>query len=491
MAETMWEYLDTVQEQIRWKRARPVVVRELEQHLMDQRDAFLEEGNAPEAAERLAVEEMGDPVSVGTELDRVHRPKPQWGLLVATMTLALLGGILRVWLTASGAEIYENISPVFTTVALLLGTACLLGAYFLDYTWLTRHARWVYVGALILGMLSLWLSPMRNYASYYTRYVVLLYPTVYAVWLYHCRGNGWKGVLLAVLGSVPLAVIGWLTPYALGVLLLMVTGFVLLLAAAGADWFGLGRGKTAAVVLGIAAAMAGSVVWQVWKNGWYQGRLLMFLHPEVDPLGSGYQAVSVRNALSVSQWVGMGSWSEAVSPYPFERTVPEWSRDFLLSTVIYKLGWLPFLLLVLAVAGLLLWLLWKCLRQRNQAGRLVALSVILPLGLQMLFSVMQNLGYILFSASMPLVTGNLPTVVTMGLIGLALSVFREEPIARDSCPERKPVSKIRLSLQNERDARDGSRVLGVSITISRGETKVMERFTLQQVIYGKTTKIWR
>ena len=83
MAETIREYLDTVQEQIRWKRARPVVARELEQHLNDQRGAFLEEGNTPETAERLAVEEMGDPVTVGTELDRVHRPKPQWWLLTA------------------------------------------------------------------------------------------------------------------------------------------------------------------------------------------------------------------------------------------------------------------------------------------------------------------------------------------------------------------------------------------------------------------------
>ena len=451
MAETIREYLDKVQEQIRWKRARPVVVRELEQHLTDQRDAFVEEGNAPETAERLAVEEMGDPVSIGTELDRVHRPKPQWGLLAATTTLALLGGFLRVCLTASGAGTYENISLFRTAVALALGTACLLGAYFLDYTWLTRHAVGVYIGGLVLGVLSLWLSPDINHASYYTRYVVLLYPTVYAVWLYRFRSRRWKGLLLAILDGVPLVIIGCLAPYALGILLLMVTGFVLLLAAAGTDWFGVGRGKTAAVVLGIASTMAGSVVWQVWKHGWYRGRLLKFLHPELDPFGGGYQAMSVRKALSVSQWLGEGDWSVAVSPAPFERTVPDWSRDFLLTTVVYKLGWLPFLLLVLAVAGLLLWLLWKCLRQRNQAGRLVALSVILPLGLQMLFSVMQNLGYILFSASMPLVTGNLPTVITMGLIGLALSVFREEPIARENSTERGSVSHIRLSLRNEKD----------------------------------------
>lgn len=439
MAETIREYLDMVQEQIRWKRARPAVARELEQHLTDQRDAFLEEGTAPEEAECLAVEEMGDPVTVGTELDRIHRPKPQWGLLAATLILALLGGFLRVWLTASGAETYENISPAFTTVALVLGMACLLGAYFLDYTWLTRHAVGVYIGGLVLGVLSLWLPPDINHASYYTRYVVLLYPTVYAVWLYRFRSSHWKGLLLAILGGVPLVIIGCLAPYALGILLLMVTGFALLLAAAGTDWFGVGRGKTAAVVLGIASAMAGSVVWQIWKNGWYRGRLLKFLHPELDPFGGGYQAMSVRKALSVSQWLGEGDWSVAASPDPFERSVPDWSRDFLLTTVVYKLGWLPFLLLVLAVAGLLLWFLWKCLRQRNQAGRLVALSVIVPLALQTVFSAMQNLGYVLFSASMPLVTGNLSTVVTMGLIGLALSVFRQEPIARENSVARGTV----------------------------------------------------
>ena len=474
MAETIREYLDTVQEQIRWKRARPVVARELEQHLNDQRDAFLEEGNTPETAERLAVEEMGDPMTVGTELDRVHRPKPQWGLLAATIALALLGGFLRVWLTASGADMYEAISPFRTAIALALGTACLLGAYFLDYTWLTHHALGVYFGALAAGVLSLWLSPDINHASYYTRYVVLLYSTVYAVWLYHCRGKRWKGLLLAMLGGVPLAIIGWLAPYLLGVLLLMAAAFVLLLTAAGTDWFGVGRGKTAAVVLGLAGAISGGLVWQVWKNGWYQERLLRFLHPELDPLGSGYQAMAVRKALSVSQWLGRGSWSESISHYPFERTVPDWSLDFLLTTVIYKLGWLPFLLLVLAVAGLLAWLLWKCLRQRNQAGRLVALSVIVPLALQTVFSVMQNLGYILFSASMPLVTGNLPTVITMGLIGLALSVFREEPIDRENSMERGSVSHIRLSLQNEKDAQNENHVLGVSLIISRNGTKTAE-----------------
>ena len=478
MAETIRAYLDTVQEQIRWKRARPVVVRELEQHLTDQRAAFVEEGNTSEEAERLAVEEMGDPVSVGMELDRVHRPKPQWGLLTAVIALALLGGFLRVWLTASGTDIHDDISPMRTAAALVLGIGCLLGAYLMDYTRLTSHAACVYIGALVLGVLSLWLSPDINNVSYYTRYVVLCYPTVYAVWLYHYRGQRWKGFLLAIFGGVPLAIIGLMAPYSTGVLLLLLTGFVLLLTAAGTDWFGVGRKQTTAAVLCLTGAIAGGVAWQVWKNGWYQERLLMFLHPELDPLGSGYQAMTVRKALSVSQWRGEGNWGEVVSSYPYEWTVPAWDSDFLLTTVVYKLGWLPFLLVVLAAAGLLLWLFWKCLRQKNQAGRLVALSVVLPLGLQVVFSVILNLGYVLFSVSMPMICGNLHMVVTMGLIGLALSVFREDSIARIPSAVHRGGSHIRLFFQNERDAQNENHVLGISLIISRNGTKAAEDSSL-------------
>ncbi|WP_455581325.1 permease prefix domain 1-containing protein [Dysosmobacter sp.] len=367
--ETIQAYLETLGAQIRWKRARSPVVRELEAHLEDQREAFAAEGHLPEDAERLAVEEMGDPVALGAELDRVHRPRPQWGLLTAALGLALLGGVLRVWLTA-GVE-HESTNPLRTALALALGCACLLGMYFLDYSRLLRRAGMIYLGALILGALALRFSPVINGTSYYTRYVVLLYPTVYALWLYHLRQRGWKGFFAAVSGGVPLAAVT--------------------LLAAGC------------------------------KAGFFKTRLTLFLHPELDPLGGGYQAVMVRKALTSSRWLGTGNWD---GPYPYERMVPEWNRDFLLTTVIHKLGCLPFLLLTVAAAGFLAWLLLRGLRQQSQPGRLIALSVVLSLGLQAAASVIQNLGYVLFSASMPLIVGNLISVVDMTLIGLVLSVFR-------------------------------------------------------------------
>ena len=82
--ESVRGYLDAVEAQIRWKRARTVAARELETHLEDQQEEFLAEGHPPEEAERLAVEDMGDPVAVGADLDRLHRPRPQWGMWALT-----------------------------------------------------------------------------------------------------------------------------------------------------------------------------------------------------------------------------------------------------------------------------------------------------------------------------------------------------------------------------------------------------------------------
>lgn len=463
--KTIQDYLRTVEEQIRWKRARPAVTRELERHLEDQRDAFQGEGNAPEEAERLAVKEMGDPVAVGAELDRIHRPKPQWGMLALTMLLALAGGFLRVRLTAGWADGHLAVDPERTLIAVGLGTVCLLGAYFLDCSFLGRYAREVYIAAIGVGLLSLWLSPNINCVSYYTRYVVLCYPVIYAVWLYACRGKGWKGLFLAISGGVPLVLVCWRAPFVQGLFLLMVSGLVLLLAAARMDWFGIGKIAAAAVPLGIALLMALGG-YGLLRRGYGASRIAVLLHPEVDPLGDGYQAMMARAALAGSQWLGEGSMGVQYGQYPYEILVPEANQGMFLTTIIYKLGWLPFLLLLLVFAALLVWLLFRCLRQKNQLGRMVALAVVLTLGLQAVLSVVLNFGFVLCGAEMPLVIGDLHTVLDMGLIGLALSVFRGDSIAREVSSVNAFVPWSISCNKWQNDQKD-EKILTVSLIIKR------------------------
>lgn len=443
-SKTVQAYLEQVAEQIRWKRARFAVVAELEQHLNDQKDAFAAQGK--ENAEQLAVEEMGDPVSVGLELDCIHRPKPQWKLLLLTVGLALSGSILRVWLTADWTAYYMNINPFRTGFAFLFGCVALLAGYFLDCSRLGRHVIKIYIGALILGLLLLKLSPTISGVSYYTRYTALIYPTIYALWVYANRGKGWAGLLLSMVGAIPLSAILILAPYTFGLLMFLFIGFVLMLAAAWNNWFGIGRWKSVLPPMLCAGAMVGAML---SYNESFVKRLALALHPEQDPLGAGYQSLSIRKALSVSQWLGEGTWSSDISPYPFAWTVPGCDSDGLLTTLIYKMGYLPFLLIVLVFMALAACLVHKCLKQKSQLGKAVAGTVVMTLLIQALFSLAWTMGYTLFPSSFPLIVGNLNTVVNMGLIGLALSVFRGESITQDiPCKEDlHPHYRIKVTIQ--------------------------------------------
>ena len=86
----MREYLDTLVEQIRFKKARELVEEEVKSHIEDQMEAYRAQGMTEAEAEERAVRQMGDPVEAGVALDRVHRPGMDWRLvgLIAFLSLA-------------------------------------------------------------------------------------------------------------------------------------------------------------------------------------------------------------------------------------------------------------------------------------------------------------------------------------------------------------------------------------------------------------------
>jgi cell division protein FtsW (lipid II flippase) len=426
LPEKIVEYLKATSEQIRWKRARPVLISELQTHLIEQKDAYIAQGMDEMAAEAEALRQMGDPITVGQELDWVHRPIPQWGFLILTGLLALAGGALRV-LLSDGPGTY---APAKTIACTLLGFACLLGGYFLDYTIMGRYAGPVYWGTVLIGVGTLILSPSINGVYYYAGYVVILFPVVYAMLLYSLRGKGWDGLVLAVAGGIPLMIIAMLTPSVLGVFLLFITAFILLLTAIWKHMFNVRRGLAAGFVIGLAVVGTTLFLLSHWQG--IHNRLMVALHPALDAYNGGYQASVILETLSGAELWGEGILGGAHAGSAYWRVMPGAERDFLLTTLIHYLGWIPFLLLCSALLGLLIWAAIKCHQQANALGRMVALSIVLTIGIQIAFSILRNLGFVLVNSTCPFVAGNLHSVLDMALMGLLLSVFRQEALPTDS-----------------------------------------------------------
>ena len=426
--ETIRDYLDTVAAQIRWKRARAVAVRELGTHLEDQRNEFQAEGHSPEEAERLAVEEMGDPVAVGTDLDRLHRPKSQWKML------CLLAAALGLWLVLRLAErwgvSYWNEYVVSFGGIVLLAAGLAAGIYLLDYTLLAKAALPLAVlltaAAALGGRLQFQLGCTHDLGQY----IILLLPVAMALAVYGLRSRGTGGLALCcVLGLLPAVCYLpgsplrflwalWGAPPVLWVSLFGVTGVLAAGVRLGA--FGAQRRNWRLV-----AAYGTAVLVCLAATYLRPGQLSM---PQEDMTWAW-------EIVSHAKLAGMVELDPALMENA-RLDLRFTGYDGYLLAVLANYGWLGLALIQAPAAAILIFGWRKLRRQASLLGRLLGTAALATLTWQAAAVLIQNLvglrGLLTCFPYPFLSDGGTALAVDCALLGLLLSVLREESIARDA-----------------------------------------------------------
>ena len=84
-------FLKEVTNHIKSKEAKDLVATELDFHLKQTKNMWVEKGLSEEVAEGKAVEQMGSPIKLGRELNKLHKPKVDWFLLILLVVAMGLG----------------------------------------------------------------------------------------------------------------------------------------------------------------------------------------------------------------------------------------------------------------------------------------------------------------------------------------------------------------------------------------------------------------
>lgn len=422
-------YCESVCGQIRWKKVRPGVAAELEAHLLDQRDAYMAGGEDESTATERAVAQMGDPVSVGEALDRTHRPRPQWTMIALTGILMLLGLILNAALKVMVHTIeYESFRPTFYLAAL----GIFLGCYFLDFSWLRRWGRGIYVLTLALSLALFWWVNGRWGGGYsggtvFLSYLFLVYPLVYILFVYSLRQKGAAGVLLSLAAYVPFGVLLLSIPSWSSVLLYTLTAFGALCFAICRGCFGPRKGRLLALVLGglvLAGVCIGFLPW----NAYTPEGIDAFFRPENHRLGEGYVYLLARDVVSRSVFFGQGGAGALENA----ARLPRISTDYALTYFIHRYGLVVLLGVVLLLGTFLAVGLYKTFTEKSRFGALTAFTILLTLLLQSVFYIADSLGYGLVGAmSLPFLSyGRTALFLNSALTGFLLSVFRTGELLR-------------------------------------------------------------
>lgn len=440
-------YIEILSEQIRCKKALPLVTRELEDHIEEQKEDFMAAGMTEWEAEEAAVREMGDPVEVGVDMDRIHRPKMNW-LVIILIGLFNLSGLGIQWyldshMTADSARIIYGPIEKYLIFA-VIGFVIMIGVCYIDYTRIAYRAKElmiIYFVLFVVGILKFGVAVNGVNAaviwfwgnSVNTRMVAFLFVPLYCAVLYSYRGQGYLGMFKGVVWMIPIIVSLLLSSITEMIIFIPVLAVILSIAVYK-KYFRVSVRKT---LIGIWSAVIlipfAGVAW-IFKFGaeYQEMRLRIMVNPSKYAMEGGYQFYTLRKLLQGSKVIGTkADFSE------FSKMLPD-RANFVLAYIAAYFG----ILFAALVIGVILMLFFKMLsltlKQQNQLGMIMGAGCGTVILVHIVMYVLTNMGIIpLGYVYCPFImNGRSGAIVTYILLGIMLSIYRHQNVSPIEMPQK-------------------------------------------------------
>jgi rod shape determining protein RodA len=323
-------------------------------------------------------------------------------VMLSVLVLLSLGGIATIF--SAGGGTLGAAHALRQASWLLVGVGAWFAGFYLDRRFLQR---WAYVAyALLLGVLLL--MPVIGSGAGAHRWIVMgpvsLQPAEFAKLALLLALGRWFQDLSARspfgLGQlvVPLCLVA---AYVVPVAMQPDLGSALFLALIAAPVFvmmGI-RLWTWIVFGGLGAALLPMVYFTL--RPYQRDRILTFLDPGKDPLGTGYHVVQSKIAIGSGGLLGKGYLAGSQSQLHF---IPEQHTDFIYSVLAEEWGFFGTLLLLGAILFLVYWAVSYYRHLTNRFGVIVVMGIAFSFAFQSLI----NLG--MTSGVLPVVGLPLPLV---------------------------------------------------------------------------------
>ncbi|MGX8796584.1 FtsW/RodA/SpoVE family cell cycle protein [Fusibacter sp. JL298sf-3] len=435
------EYCKKICEQVRWKKARPLISKEIENHLYDQSNAYMSTGDDETSATKKAIMQMGDAVTIGQELDKAYKPKPQFFMITLTILFMLVGLSINYFIETS-----VDSSNTFSTLPYVLGFGVFILCYLSDFSILAKYPKTLYTAILVTSIIALIASTKANNAVVWIRilgihfspfYLSLIFPLAFALFAYSMRDKGKVGVLLSGIAYLPFAIILTVAPSFSGFIIYTMTALLVLCFTICRGWYGIPKKQGLMVVLMPAFIFSILLLARLLRSPYALNRINSLFNPEQDHWGSGYLYYVIRDILSQSVLFGKGHSLNVT-----ER-LPNISTDYSLVYLVHQFGFVIMVVLVLLLVIFSVFGIHKALKEKSLLGGVVSLTIILTFVIQAFFYLISNLGYgLFFSTSLPFISyGNVNLLINSALIGFMLSVFRTGDIFSDHTLVQKSSSR--------------------------------------------------
>ena len=347
-----------------------------------------------------------------------------WVLFIITVLLAIFGIVMIYSATRS---LSSNIQVIVQSGAFVIGCAAMLATCFFDYEQLKNLVKPVYIFAVAILILVLligkgetewgarsWIrvGPIGVQPSELAK---VCFTITFSYHLSKVHENINKpivllglilhiGVLLGLIALQP----------DVGSALVFVFMFICFMFVAKLSYKYI-------IPISIVSAAALPLVYRYVLADHQKNRIQVFLNPDLDPLGTGYNVIQSKIAAGSGQLWGKGYLQGTQNQLGY---LPAKHTDFIFSIISEELGFIGAMMLIIALFALI----YKCFKTAQKADNAFGRYICVGVGSMMLFHVFENIGMCIglmpvTGIPLPFISyGGTSLVVNMIAVGLVLSV---------------------------------------------------------------------
>lgn len=451
------EFLNSVCEQIKYKPIRNIIAEELKDHIEDKKEELIEMGQNEEEAEKNAVEQMGDAEIIGKQLNKVHRTRLDWKLLIIIVVLLIFGFVISYIITENEHTemmqyMKEGVSEYITTNYMIkyacfvvLGFSIGVIIYFCDYKKIKNKPLILYIIATVVIILAFLFGisvnginflRIGNYSIRSNTIAIPLYILAFIGFIENINEENKltklfkektiktnaNVLILVVLSLISLLMLS-LIPSLSSVIVLAIT--YLILATKKIVRESENKRKHLLILWGIPIIIGTVfILFEVLANPYVLDKFISVYNPEEYKEKEGWRALNRKEIIESAQKFGEAeNMSDAI--YLFDG----FGNNEIIS-ILAHFGWIPTVTLIIAVLAFSIKLVINSFKIKEKYGSLIILGIGCMFILQSIFNVLMNFN-LLFDASfnLPFVTyGCGELVVNMMCLALIFAVYRKKDV---------------------------------------------------------------
>lgn len=364
--------------------------------------------------------------------------KTKFTILIAALSIVSLGILSIYSSTYQKAGVFWQLIYRRQMIWVALGLFLFLLISNFNYRRLWDMAYFLYIFVIFLLLLVFILGIVRLGAQRWLRFswfnfqpseiakviIVIFFARYFSskmagnVSLFLNKAGMWQGLILPVIFvAIPVGLIIEQPDLGSGLLLLFIFISMLYLANIRLRYIG--------ILLGVFILLL-PLVWFLLRD-YQKDRLLVFLNPNIDPLGAGYTIIQSKIAIGSGGFFGKGWLSGTQSQLHF---LPESHTDFIFATFAEEWGFFGCCVLLLLYYFLIRQGMKIALRTNDHFGRLLALGISLMLAIQVIINISMNMGFApVVGVPLPLMSyGGSSILVTFISLGILVNIDKKRAV---------------------------------------------------------------